>query len=196
MKDKLKRLASVHWIGVKFSEQQMKPTFDDQIAFCDAISEAIVRSSIVLTERNLKTDEMKFLFGWSQQLKVDSKKLVSDFGIAESIADQILISLNPIKKQVKSIILNGDEADIFIGLIQPEQAPPIFKKWYLKTGKLPIYKLSPLAVDCASCAVECFNENYPVFSFGCEGSRQKEHISRDRLIVAVPNSVEYLTDGS
>lgn len=85
----------------------MTPTFDDQITFCDAITEAIVRSSIVLTERNLKTDEMKFLFGWSLQLKVDSKKLVDDFGIAESIADKILINLSSIKKEIKSIIITG-----------------------------------------------------------------------------------------
>jgi len=194
MKNKLKQLASVHWIGVKFSEQQLNPTFDEPIAFCDAITEAIVRSPIVLTEKNLTTDELKFVFGWNHELKIDSKKLVEDYGIAASIADKILISLNPIKKKIASIIINGKEADIYMGLIQPEQAPIIFKKWYLKTGKLPIFKLSPLAVDCASCAVECFNESYPVFSFGCEESRKKEHIGRDRLIVAVPNNIEYLTD--
>ena len=104
MKDRLRQLASVHWIGVKFSEQQMIPTFDDQITFCDAITEAIVRSSTVLTEKNLKTDEMKFLLGWSRQLKIDSKKLVEDFSIAESITDKILINLSSIKKAIKSII--------------------------------------------------------------------------------------------
>ena len=112
----------------------------------------------------------------------------------EIVKNRILIRLNPINKKIKSIIVNGEDADIYIGLIQPEQAPLIFKKWYLKTGKQPIYKLSPLFVDCASCAVECFNESYPVFSFGCEESRQKENMHRDRLIVAVPNSIEYLAD--
>jgi hypothetical protein len=53
----------------------------------------------------MKTDEMKFLLGWSRQLKIDSKKLVEDFGIAESITDKILINLSSIKKEIKSIII-------------------------------------------------------------------------------------------
>lgn len=51
MKDRLRQLASVHWIGVKFSEQSMSPTIDDQVASCSAITEAIVRLPIILTEK-------------------------------------------------------------------------------------------------------------------------------------------------
>ena len=194
MRNKLRDLARVHWIGVEFSDKQLEPTLDEQVTFCEAIARAIVDSPIVLTEKNFDADEVRFLFGWSNQLKEDRTKLTQELGIHDNAIEQILQEMTPLNKRVKSIVINGDKADIFIGLIQPEQAPIIFRKWYLKAGKLPGFKLSPFAIDCVSCAVECFNENYPVFSFGCEESRQNRILSRDRLIVAIPNNSEYLLD--
>jgi len=190
MKDKLIEMASIQWIGIKFTEEQLEATFDGEISFCEAISKAVVNSHLILTSKNFYSDNMRYLLGWNDRLNIDN----SSNKIDKKVHEKIISDIKPIKRKVKSIILNGDRAVIFIGIIQPERVASIFKKWYFKTGKLPLYLLSPFSLDCISCAVKCFNESYPVFSFGCDESRENNSISRDRLLIAVPNNADYLKD--
>lgn len=190
MKKRLNQMASIHWIGIKFSEKQIESTIDGTISFCEAISKAVINSHLVITSENFNSDNMRYLLGWHDRLTLDPNNNEID----KKVFEKIISDIKPIKKQVKSVIINGDEADIFIGIIQPKQVAAIFKQWYLKTGQLPFYLISPLSLDCIACAVKCFNENYPVFSFGCDESRKNENISRDRLLIAVPNNADYQND--
>ncbi|MCU0644766.1 MAG: DUF169 domain-containing protein [bacterium] len=193
MKERLKKFASIHWIGIKFTEEEKEPTTDEQISFCDALSLSIVNSPLILSSKNLNSDNMRYLLGWKDSLNLDdtefSRKIVDN-----NISNKIISDIKPLKKKIKSIVVNGYEADVFAGFIQPEAVTPIFKEWYYKTGKLPLYRLSPISLDCISCIVECFNENYPVFSFGCEESRKHGNISRDRLLIAIPNDMKFFLD--
>jgi len=193
MKERLKKFASIHWIGIKFSEEEKEATIDGQISFCDALSMSIINSPLVLTRKNLNSKSMHYLLGWTDKLNLnDIEFSIED--IDKNISDKIISDIKPLKKKIKSITVNGYEADVFAGFIQPEAVTPIFREWYFKTGKLPLYRLSPISLDCISCVVECINENYPVFSFGCEESRKHGNISRDRLLIAIPNDREYFID--
>jgi len=185
MKERLKKFASIHWIGIKFSEEEKETTTDKQLSFCDALSMSIVNSPLILSSKNLNSDNMRYLLGWKDSLNLDDTKF-SNENVDKKIFEKIISDIKPLKKKIKSIIINGQEADVFAGFIQPEAVTPIFKEWYYKTGKLPFYRLSPISLDCISCIVECCNENYPVFSFGCEESRKHGNISRDRLLIAIP----------
>jgi uncharacterized protein (DUF169 family) len=191
MKERLKKFASIHWIGIKFSEEEKKSTIDEQISFCDALSVSILNSPLVLTSVNFNSDNIKYLLGWNDELNLNITELSN---VDKNISKKIIADIKPIKKRIKSIIVNGYEADVFAGFIQPEAVTSIFKEWYFKTGKLPLYRLSPISLDCISCIVECFNENYPVFSFGCEESRKHGNIGRDRLLIAIPNDKKYFAD--
>jgi len=193
MKERLKKFASIHWIGIKFSEEEKETTIEEQLSFCDALSLSIVNSPLVLTSKNFNSQNMHYLLGWGDRLNL------KDMGFSiensdKNILDQIISDIKPLKKKIKSITVNGFEADVFAGFIQPEAVTPIFKEWYYKTGKLPLYRLSPISLDCISCIVECYNENYPVFSFGCEESRKHGNISRDRLLIAIPNDKKFFID--
>jgi hypothetical protein len=190
MKKHLNRIARIHWIGIKFSEIENEATTQEQISFGEALSKAVVSHPLILTRKNFAADNLKYLLGWHDQLQLDN----NGYGIDKSVLEQIVADTRPINKKVNSIIFNSDDADIFIGSIQPEGVSSILKKWYFKTGKLPAYLLSPLSLDCIACAIKCFNENYPVFSFGSELSRKNGDLRRDRLIVAVPNDSEFLKD--
>jgi len=190
MKERLKKFASIHWIGIRFSEEVKESTIDEQISFCDALSMSIVNSPLVLTNRNFNSKNMHFLLGWEDKLNLNEIEFSIE-NIDKNISEKIISAIKPLKKKIKSIIINGYEADVFAGFIQPEAVTPIFKEWYYKTGKLPLYQLSPISLDCISCIVECFNENYPVFSFGCEESRKHGNISRDRLLIAIPNDKKF-----
>jgi uncharacterized protein (DUF169 family) len=193
MKERLKKFASIHWIGIKFSEEEKESTTDEQLSFCDALSMSIVNSPLVLTSKNFNSQNMHYLLGWGDKLNLNDMGFSIE-NIDKNILDQIISDIKPLKKKIKSIIVNGYEADVFAGFIQPEAVTPIFKEWYYKTGKLPLYRLSPISLDCISCIVECFNENYPVFSFGCEESRKHGNISRDRLLIAIPNDMKFFID--
>ena len=193
MKERLKKFASIHWIGIKFSEEEKESTIDEQISFCDALSMSIVNSPLVLTSKNFNSKNMLFLLGWEDKLNLNEIEF-SIKNTDKNISDKIISDIKPLKNKIKSITVNGYEADVFAGFIQPEAVTPIFKEWYYKTGKLPLYRLSPISLDCISCIVECFNENYPVFSFGCEESRKHGNISRDRLLIAIPNDKKYFID--
>ena len=188
MKNSLNKIASIHWIGIKFSEEQIKSNVDGNISFCEALLKAVINYPLIVTSKNFYSDNMRYLLGWNNQLNIKD----SNNKIEKNVLEKIISDMKPITKKVESIIINGEEADIFIGIIQPEKVASIFKKWYFKTGKLPLYLLSPFSLDCISCAVKCFNENYPVFSFGCDESRKNDNISRDRLLIAVPNNGDYL----
>ena len=190
MKERLKKFASIHWIGIRFSEEVKESTIDEQISFCDALSMSIVNSPLVLTSKNFNSKNMHFLLGWEDKLNLNEIEFSIE-NIDKNISEKIISAIKPLKKKIKSIIINGYEADVFAGFIQPEAVTPIFKEWYYKTGKLPLYQLSPISLDCISCIVECFNENYPVFSFGCEESRKHGNISRDRLLIAIPNDKKF-----
>lgn len=193
MKERLKKFASIHWIGIKFSEEEKESTIDVQISFCDALSMSIVNSPLVLTSKNFNSTNMHYLFGWGDKLNLKDLEFSIE-NIDKNISDKIISDIKPLKKKIKSIIVNGYEADVFTGFIQPEAVTSIFKEWYYKTGKLPLYRLSPISLDCISCILECFNENYPVFSFGCEESRKHGNISRDRLLIAIPNDKKFFID--
>ena len=193
MKERLKKFANIHWIGIKFSEEEKESTIDEQISFCDALSLSIVNSPLVLTKKNLNSKNMHYLLGWTDKLNLNNIEFSIE-KIDKNISDKIISDIKPLKKKIKSITVNGYEADVFAGFIQPEAVTPIFNEWYYKTGKLPLYRLSPISLDCISCIVECFNENYPVFSFGCEESRKHGHIGRDRLLIAIPNDKKFLID--
>lgn len=193
MKERLRKFASIHWIGIKFSDEEKKSTIDDQLSFCDALSTSIVNSPLVLTSKNFYSKNIRYLLGWEDKLNLNDMEFSIE-NIDKIIADKIISDIKPLKKKINSIIINGDEADVFTGFIQPEAVTPIFKEWYYKTGKLPLYRLSPISLDCVTCIVECFNENYPVFSFGCEESRKHGNISRDRLLIAIPNDRKFFID--
>jgi len=193
MKERLKKFSSIHWIGIQFSEKEKETTIDEQLSFCDALSLSIVNSPLIISDKNFNSDNMRYLLGWKDSLDLNDTELSKE-KITDDISKKIISDIKPINKTTKSIIINGDEADVFAGFIQPEAVTPIFKQWYYKTGKLPLYRLSPISLDCISCIVECFNENYPVFSFGCEESRKHGNISRDRLLIAIPNDKKYLVD--
>ena len=193
MKERLKKFASIHWIGIKFSEEEKESTTDEQLSFCDALSMSIVNSPLVLTSKNFNSKNMLFLLGWEDKLNLNEIEF-SIKNTDKNISEKIISNIKPLKKNIKSIIINGYEADVFAGFIQPEAVTPIFREWYFKTGKLPLYRLSPISLDCISCIVECFNENYPVFSFGCEESRKHGNISRGRLLIAIPNDKKFIID--
>jgi uncharacterized protein (DUF169 family) len=193
MKERLKKFASIHWIGIKFSEEEKESTIDEQLSFCDALSMSIVNSPLVLTSKNFNSQNMHYLLGWEDNLNLNDMEFSIE-NIDKNISDQIISDIKPLKKKINSIIVNGYEADVFAGFIQPEAVTPIFREWYFKTGKLPLYRLSSISLDCIFCIIECFNENYPVFSFGCEESRKHGNISRDRLLIAIPNDSEYFID--
>lgn len=193
MKERLKRFASIHWIGIKFSEEEKESTIEEQLSFCDALSLSIVSSPLVLSSKNLNSDNMRYLLGWKDSLNLNDAEFLME-NVEKKIAEKIISDIQPLKKKIKSIIINGYEADVFAGFIQPEAVTPIFREWYFKTGKLPLFRLSPISLDCISCIVECFNENYPVFSFGCEESRKHRNISRDRLLIAIPNDKKFFVD--
>lgn len=193
MKERLKKFASIHWIGIKFSEDEKESTIDEQISFCDALSMSIINSPLVLTRKNLNSRSMHYLLGWEDMLNLNDIEFSIE-NIDKNIYDKIISDIKPLKKKIKSITVNGYEADVFAGFIQPGAVTPIFREWYFKTGKLPFYRLSPISLDCISCVIECFNEHYPVFSFGCEESRKHGNISRDRLLIAIPNDSEYFID--
>jgi|GEM_PF-5220047 len=193
MKERLRKFASIHWIGIKFSEEAKEATIDEQLSFCDALSLSIVNSPLILSSKNLNSDNMRYLLGWKDSLNLDDTEFSKEI-VDENISNKIISDIQPLKKKTRSIIINGDEADVFAGFIQPEAVTPIFREWYFKTGKLPLYQLSPISLDCICCVVECFNENYPVFSFGCEESRRQGNINRDRLLIAIPNDKKYFAD--
>ena len=193
MKERLKKFASIHWIGIKFSEEEKESTTDEQISFCEALSMSIVNSPLVLTSKNFNSKNINYLLGWEGTLNFDDIEFSIE-NIDKNIHDKIISDIKPLKKKIKSITVNGYEADVFAGFIQPDAVTPIFREWYFKTGKLPLYRLSPISLDCISRVVECFNEHYPVFSFGCEESRKHGNISRDRLLIAIPNDSEYFID--
>ncbi len=190
MKERLKKIASTHWISIKFSEEEKETTIDEQLSFCDALSMSIVNSPLILSSKNSNSDNMRYLLGWQDRLNLNDTKFSKE-NVAKNISEKIISDIKPLKKRIKSIIINGYEADVFAGFIQPEAVTPIFREWYYKTGKLPLYRLSPISLDCISCVVECINENYPVFSFGCEESRKHGNISRDRLLIAIPNDKKF-----
>jgi len=154
---------------------------------------SIVNSPLVLISKNFNSKNIQYLLGWEDQLNLNDMEFSTE-NIDKNIADKIISDIKPLKNKINSIIVNGYEADVFAGFIQPEAVTPIFKKWYYKTGKLPLYRLSPISLDCVSCIVECYNENYPVFSFGCEESRKHGSISRDRLLIAIPNDRKFFID--
>lgn len=193
MKERLKKFASIHWIGIKFSEEKKESTIDEQLSFCDALSMSIINSPLVLTTKNFNSKNIHYLLGWENKLNLNDMEFSIE-NIDKNIADKIISDIKPLQKKIKSITVNGYEADVFAGFIQPGAVTPIFREWYFKTGKLPLYRLSPISLDCISCIVECFNENYPVFSFGCEESRKHGNISRDRLLIAIPNDRKFFID--
>jgi len=193
MKEKLKKFASIHWIGIKFSDKKKESTIDEQLSFCDALSMSIVSSTLILTSKNFSSKNIHYLLGWEDKLNLNDMEFSIE-NVSKNIYDKIISDIKPLKRKINSITVNGDEADVFAGFIQPEAVTPIFKEWYYKTGKLPLYRLSPISLDCISCIVESFNENYPVFSFGCEESRKHGNISRDRLLIAIPNDKKFYID--
>ena len=154
---------------------------------------SIINSPLVLTTKNFNSKNIHYLLGWEDKLNLNDMEFSIE-NIDKNIADKIISDIKPLQKKIKSITVNGYEADVFAGFIQPGAVTPIFREWYFKTDKLPLYRLSPISLDCISCIVECFNENYPVFSFGCEESRKHGNISRDRLLIAIPNDRKFFID--
>ena len=61
MRKNLQKMASIHWIGIHFSEQQQIPSIDSKISFCEAISKAVINSHFVLTSKNFDANNINYL---------------------------------------------------------------------------------------------------------------------------------------
>ena len=174
------------WVRVKFLTEQKKTNSSVKGRFCELIHQAMIdNKKIIVGKENIECEGARIAFGWQKDFCNFEQKFASNNGVDIGFIDRALKSLQVSNTNIKSIILNAEEADVMLSLVWPEEMMGILKLFFLHTGKILKAELRPFLSVCLQTVI-AWRTNYPTVSFGCKDSRLYAGIERDKLVVALP----------
>jgi len=181
-------MPDMEWVRVKFLTEK-KTSSPVKGRFCELVHQAMIdNKKIIVGEENIECEGARIAFGWQKDFRNFEQKFSSSNGVDIGFIDRALKSLQLCNTNIKSIILNGEEADVMVSFVWPEEMMEILKLFFLHTGKILKADLRPFLSVCLQTVI-AWRTNYPTVSFGCKDSRLYAGIERDKLVVVLPYSM-------
>ena len=179
------------WTKVKFYKEKPNPENTkvlSNLRFCEAIKESRTRS-MILDRSCINCLGARYVFGWDDKKDEIIENCEKRWNIPTATIKTILNGVEVLPEGMDYIGLNVDEVpDVVVSYIQPRQFMHMLKTYQNKTGKQLQASLSSVMSICGSAVKAYLNKEIHI-SFGCEDSRKYSDIGRDRLAVAIPNSL-------
>jgi uncharacterized protein (DUF169 family) len=129
-----------------------------------------------------------YVFGWQGTIDEVIENFQKKRNVSPKEAASIVQGLPRMEVPPIAIGLNGVESpDVIVACLQPQQFMRLLEVYQGVFGEILKADLSGYAAVCGNVAVKAYITEKIALSFGCEDSRQYGGISRDRLIVGIPN---------
>ncbi len=180
----------MNWVKVKFLDKQRKTKLSKKGRFCEFVHQAMVDNrEIIINRRNINCEGARIAFGWQRDFYDFEQKFSSNNKVNISLIDGVLKNIQASNtKNIKSIILNGEEADVVVSFALPKDVMEISRLYFVHTGEILKTKLRPFLSICLQTVV-AWETDYPTVSCGCKDSRLYAGIKNEELIVAFPYSM-------
>ena len=180
----------MNWVKVKFLDKQRKTNSSRKGRFCEFVHQAMVDNrEIIINKGNINCEGARIAFGWQKNFYDFEQKFSSNNKVNISLIDRVLKNIQASNtKNIKSIILNGEEADVVVSFALPKDVMEISRLYFVHTGEILKTELRPFLSICLQTVV-AWESNYPTVSCGCKDSRLYAGIKNEELIVAFPYSI-------
>ena len=188
--DRIQRGERMNWVKVKFLDKQRKTNLFKEGRFCEFVYQAMVNNrETILNKGNINCEGARIAFSWQKDFHDFEQKFSSNNKVNIDLIDRVLKNIQASNtKNIKSIILNGEEADVVVSFALPKDVMEISRLYFVHTGEILKTKLRPFLSICLQTVV-AWEANYPTVSCGCKDSRLYSGIKNEELIVAFPYSM-------
>ena len=180
------------WTKIKFYKD--KPPIKtskklENVRFCEAIKEVQKTYSVILDRKSINCIGAMHVFGWDDKKDEIIKNCKKKWNISTETIHSILSKVQVLPEEINCIGLNtGELCDVFVSYLQPETFMHILRTYQHKTGRELDLSVSSIMSICGV-VVKAYMENKIHISFGCEDARIYGGVNRDRLAIAIPNSL-------
>jgi uncharacterized protein (DUF169 family) len=192
--DEFQQRFGSRWTGVKFFFEEPREGgiyFPKETRFCEAVSRSF-SSKNLLKRGCINCMGANYVFGWKGTLDEVIENFQKNRKVPLREAASIVQGLPRMEVPPIAIGLNGVESpDVIVACLQPQQFMRVLEVYQGVFGETLKADLSGYAAVCGNVAVKAYITEKIVLSFGCEDSRQYGGISRDRLIVGIPNALAH-----
>ncbi|MFX1555443.1 MAG: DUF169 domain-containing protein, partial [Promethearchaeota archaeon] len=163
--------------------------FAKETRFCEALNRSWSSNNLV-RRGCVNCMGANYVFGWQGT----SDKVIENFqkkrNVSSGEASSIIKGLPRMEVSPIAIGFNNEESpDLLVACLQPQQCMRLVDVYQKVFGEEMKVELSGFAAVCGNVAVKAYLTKRVSLSFGCEDSRQYGGISRDRLIVGIPNAL-------
>lgn len=178
---------SIFGLNVKCKEDFLCPHLD---RFCEAIEIACVHK-VLLDPCQFTCPGARYAFGCGADLKKKMvQKLAEEKGYSSAYAAKLIEETPHCQVKPGAIGINiGNEPEVLIAQLQPEQAMRLVQAYQTKLKKPFQTEISSVISACGNVTVKALQIQDMAISFGCNDSRTFGSLSRDRLYVGLPNSL-------
>lgn len=191
--DEYQRKFGSRWTEVKFffgDPSEEGRFFPKETRFCEALSRSW-SSNNLLRRGCINCMGANYVFGGEENIR---DKVIDNFRTKRNIPLKVASSIiNHLPRMELAPIAigfnNGESPDLLVACLQPQQCMRLVDVYQKVFGEEMKVELSGFAAVCGNVAVKAYLTKRISLSFGCEDSRQYGGISRDRLIVGIPNAV-------
>jgi uncharacterized protein (DUF169 family) len=192
--DEFQQKFGSRWTGVKFFFEEPSEGgiyFPVETRFCEAVSRSF-SSQNLLRRGCINCMGANYVFGWQGTLDEVVENFQKNRNVSSREAASIVQGLPRMEIPPIAIGLNGVESpDVIVACLQPQQFMRLLEVYQGVFGETLKVDLSGYAAVCGNVAVKAYRTKRIALSFGCADSRQYGGISRDRLIVGVPNALAH-----
>jgi len=110
----------MEWVRVKFLTEK-KTNSSIKGRFCELVHQAMIdNKKIIVGKENIECEGARIAFGWQKDFCNFEQKFASNNGVDIGFIDRALKSIQVSNTNTKSIILNGEEADVMVSFVWPE----------------------------------------------------------------------------
>ena len=175
---------SVFGLDVKCKEEFLCPHVE---RFCEAIEVAWVHK-VLLDPCQFTCPGARYAFGCGNDLKESmTQRLVEERGYPSEYAQAMIEETPHCETKPGAIGINlGNEPNVLIAQLQPNQAMHLVRAYQTKFSKVYRTEISSVISACGNVTVKAFQTNDMAISFGCDDSRKFGSITRDRLYAGLP----------
>ncbi|MDP8257851.1 MAG: DUF169 domain-containing protein [Candidatus Aadella gelida] len=182
-----------HWIKVKFYKKRpelKEGKSIEGVRFCEALRKA-VEYPLIIDKGSISCKGAQYVLGWDPLAKEEilaNCKEKTSAGVKK--LRSILSTQSVFKEPYKYIGLNTEgEPDLLISFSAPEEVHNLINTYNSVKGSGLNTSLSGMLSVCGGVVANSYLKNKISLSFGCDDSRKYAQMSRDTLVVGIPNSL-------
>lgn len=190
----LEQLVGGRWHGISFVDDEKDMPDGVEVRqlprFCEAVKLAVVHP-MAIKPSEFTCPGARYAFGGMVDLKETMiDKMSESKGYSREEALRLFENTPHLPSMPEMIGFDcGEEPDILVAQLQPEQAMRLLRLYHVKLGGSFQTEISSVISACGNTVIRALEKQDMALSFGCEDSRAFGGLTRDRLYVGIPYSL-------